>query len=165
MTNICNIINRIKTFAYHSCMLHGNPHTLVSWFISKSSSPTLLRGCELFITLLVSEPVYTTTPKADPDATTQFAQRVFSTSRLSSLPYPSCCNEYNHFKLGRAYVKQPGMDGTIHKGKLWNFCNMKQQNVWVHGIKVQCSHCFRKGYHLVQKVIARGPSSVDGHFH
>ena len=61
-------------------------NTFVSWLISISNKPTLLRGCELFITLRVSEPVYTTTPRADPEATTQFAHKVFSTSRLSSLP-------------------------------------------------------------------------------
>ena len=46
--------------------------------------PTLLCGCEVFITLRVSRPVYTTTPRAVPDATTVLAQSVFSTDRESS---------------------------------------------------------------------------------
>jgi hypothetical protein len=92
--------------------------TFVSWFISMSSSPTLLRGCELFITLLVSEPVYTTTPNADPDATTQFAQSVFSTSRLSSLPYPSCCNAYNFKFRMNACIK--GKQNKDYQASGWN---------------------------------------------
>lgn len=108
-------------------VLYLNFHTLVSWFISMSSSPTLLRGCELFITLLVSEPVYTTTPKAEPDATTQFAQSVFSTSRLSSLPYPSCCNAWQ-LQIRNVCMKEKRMKVIMQVDKIWSLYNMKQQN-------------------------------------
>ena len=41
------------------------------------------------MTLLVSEPVYMTTPTAVPEARTVFAQRVFSTPSGSSTASPS----------------------------------------------------------------------------
>ena len=43
----------------------------------------------MFITLLVSEPVYMTTPTAVPEARTVLAQSVFSTPRGSSTASPS----------------------------------------------------------------------------
>ena len=46
-------------------------------------------GVDVFITLLVSEPVYMTTPTAVPEARTVLAQRVFSTPRGSSTASPS----------------------------------------------------------------------------
>lgn len=65
-------------------------NTFVNVFNSKSKSPTLERGAELFITERVSGPVYITTPTACPDATTQLDHSVFSKSKLSLPPNVSC---------------------------------------------------------------------------
>lgn len=66
-------------------------NNFVMVFNSMSSKPTLERGCELFITDLVSGPVYITTPRAFPDAITQLVHSVFSKSKLSSPFVESCC--------------------------------------------------------------------------
>ena len=46
---------------------------------------TLERGEDVFMTLLVSTPVYRTTPVAVPDARTVLAHNMFSTANGSSL--------------------------------------------------------------------------------
>ena len=67
------------------CLPHAHTHTYIQPLPSHCTTlPTLLCGCEVFITLRVSRPVYTTTPRAVPDATTVLAQSVFSTDRESS---------------------------------------------------------------------------------
>ena len=53
-------------------------HTLASLLISKSSRPIFVSGCDVFMTALVSLPVYMTNPIACPAASTVLAHNRFS---------------------------------------------------------------------------------------
>ena len=62
-------------------------------------TPTLLLGCDVFMTLLVSLPVYITRPRAVPDATTVLDHRIFSTFKESSCGSSSVCNTQKKIEI------------------------------------------------------------------
>lgn len=59
-------------------------------YMYKHSTHTFDGGWEVFITLRVSAPVYITTPRAEPEATTVLDQSVFSTLSESSTGSSYC---------------------------------------------------------------------------
>lgn len=80
MTEQSIYIARVKIIVRSSVVLTSLPLlTLAIRLISKSNSPVLVSGSLVFIAALVSFPVYTTMPTAEPAARTVFAQRMFST--------------------------------------------------------------------------------------
>lgn len=62
----------------HGLILCVHLHVYDGIVSRKNTEVTLLAGCDVFITLRVSEPVYITTPRAFPDAITLLAQMALS---------------------------------------------------------------------------------------